>query len=1099
MSATELRQAFRRRFRAVTRQIWSLHVGRGLARTVLVAAVLVAAVATADYFLELQWAIRAGSLAVVAAIVAVLTALWIVRPALAWNRTRVASELEGLFPRLGQRLRTATQHGERSADELARDGVAPGLVAALEEETAEKVKPLPFQAALPVRPVLITAAVALVCVAAVAAVAVLLPEWRTALVRVALAPTPYTTLSATPSADTVDEGTNVDIVATMSGRVRPAVVLNLREPGETEWRQETMDATDGGFTARLPKIRVTTEFFVAAGPERTPVREIVVRHALKIVNIHAEVTSPAYTGVAPAVYESGSFSAVQGSTAKLRFELDRAPTSAALVVKDPAKPRDPPRRLPVTVQDRNISVELPLTADMEYSVVALDGDGMQLVANRQRVRVTADQPPSVWIETPGEGLEVHTLAEVMIRARARDDFGLSKVGIVFQINNEEERTLILYDVNQPHQREAKAEQVLMLEQFLLTQKDCVAYYAFAEDARPDGPQRTTTELRFIDIRPFLRTFRLVDAPDEMPGGMQRDLILLDEVIARQRFNLNQTIRLESRSKVRIDLPQVEKVAAFENKLAGQTHDLADFLIGLGVDGAAILAQAEEAMLSSVDSLNNAKFTTAINQERDALRFLMEARNTVQQALIKQPKAVRAQARAFDRLQRQKLRRPNADAETLAQLAGELGKLADEEDQVARDIAGNMAAGGMGMGEKDGNADPKTKPMPGGTDPKIEPKNGKGGMDPAQEKQDDIAGRATALEKVAANAKGLTGLAKSRIGEAAKAANAAADALGQGNRPAARTEVDKAKDLFRTASKQVAALAAEEAAQQLAAARDMANEIAMQIAPPSEPMKNMGAGGMGDGKMPMTGVGGNGDGKMPGLGNAAEEAQSLKDVLEKLAGSPAEGDADAARKAGAILKQEDLGAAIGRLEKPGAEGDKGERQDLADRFAALGQKLDQAYRETVAPRLEEIGKLEREANDLEQRAATADDAADWRRLQRQGAEFIERLEAAGLGNIAGEELRAALKSVSGREPFGKGIAVAHTRLVAKLQEFVAQDRFTTGNEAVPPEYKDLVERLPPSACRRVGRSKPGVRDQRSEIRDQKTASERKTTRGFPADL
>src|SRR5262249_60591941 len=101
-------------------------------------------------------------------------------------------------------------------------------------------------------------------------------------------------------------------------------------------------------------------------------------------------------------------------------------------------------------------------------------------------------PPTVWFEEPGESLEVPTLAEVMIRARARDDFGLSKVGIVFQVNNEEERTLILQDITQPFQREARAEQVLMLEQFLLTQKDCVAYYSFAEDNHPDAPQRATT-------------------------------------------------------------------------------------------------------------------------------------------------------------------------------------------------------------------------------------------------------------------------------------------------------------------------------------------------------------------------------------------------------------------------------------------------------------------------------------------------------------------------------------------------------------------------------------------------------------------------------
>src|SRR5881409_1535285 len=100
MPATELRPAFRRRFRAVARQIWSLHVGRGVARTVLVAAALVTAVAAVDYVYELSWAVRAGLLAVVAAVVAVLAARWVVRPAIAWNRARVAAELEGLFPRV---------------------------------------------------------------------------------------------------------------------------------------------------------------------------------------------------------------------------------------------------------------------------------------------------------------------------------------------------------------------------------------------------------------------------------------------------------------------------------------------------------------------------------------------------------------------------------------------------------------------------------------------------------------------------------------------------------------------------------------------------------------------------------------------------------------------------------------------------------------------------------------------------------------------------------------------------------------------------------------------------------------------------------------
>jgi hypothetical protein len=1020
----------------VTCQIWSLHVGRGVARTVVVAAVLLAAAAAIDYLFEWSWPARAGLLAVCTALVAVLAVRWIARPARAWNRARVAAELEGLFPRLGQSLRTATQHGPRPADELVRDGIAPGLVAALEEETAEKTKPLPFQAALRVRPVVVASVIGMCCIAALTVAAVRAPEWRTALRRVMLAPVPYTSLSASPSAARVDEGADVEIHATLSGRARPAVVLHVREVGEPDWRQETMDGVDDGFTARLWKLQATTEFFVEAGPERTPVQQVVVHRPMKFIGTRVEVEAPAYTGVAPVTHDSGSFSAIQGSTARIQFDFDRHPAAATLALRDPGKPTAPPRRIEMAVQDQHVWAKLTLEADVEYTVDARDAEGKPAVANRHRVRVTADQPPAVWFELPAESMEVHTLAEVLMRARARDDFGITKLGIVFQINNEEERTLVLQEVGQPCQREALAEQVMMLEQFLLTQKDCVAYHAFAEDNRPGTPQRTTTELRFIDIRPFLRTYRLIDAGEPMPGP-QRDLIFLDEVIARQRFNLNQTMRLETRSRARIDLAQVERVAAFENKLATQTHDLADFLIGLGVDGATILSQAEEAMLSAVDSLQGAKFTTAINQERDALRFLMEARDTVQQGLLKKPRSVRAQARAFDRLQRQKLRRQNEKAETLPQIAEELAKLAAEEDEVARMIAGT------GNNPKTEDRGSKMEDRKDQGDPRS---SGKGGEDPAQERQDDIAARATAIQKVAATAKGLTGLARTRITDAAKAANAGADALGQRDRPSARKEVDRARELFRLAAKQVAALAAEEVAQQLAAARDLANDVALQTAP-GDPMQPSGAGNGATEK------------KMPGLGNAAEQARTLKDVLEQIAGSGTEGAADAARKVAGLLKQEDLAAAIARLEKPGAGNDRGERQDLTERFAALGQKLDQVYRETIAPRLEELARLEREANEVERRAGAADDAADWRRLRQQGADFVEHLDAAGLGGLANEDLQAGLRSgaVAGKELFSRGVGATHARLVAKLQEFVASDRVTTGNEAVPPEYRDLVDR------------------------------------------
>ena len=58
-----------------------------------------------------------------------------------------------------------------------------------------------------------------------------------------------------PSADVVDEGADVEVRATVSGRARPGVVLHVREAGDADWRQETMDPADGAFTARLSNAR----------------------------------------------------------------------------------------------------------------------------------------------------------------------------------------------------------------------------------------------------------------------------------------------------------------------------------------------------------------------------------------------------------------------------------------------------------------------------------------------------------------------------------------------------------------------------------------------------------------------------------------------------------------------------------------------------------------------------------------------------------------------------------------------------------------------------------------------------------------------------
>src|SRR5262249_23356660 len=209
------------------------------------------------------------------------------------------------------------------------------------------------------------------------------------------------------------------------------------------------------------------------------------------------------------------------------------------------------------------------------------------------------------------------VAEVMMAIRVGEYFGLTSGGIVFQVNNEEEHTLLKKDFEEalaeaakdadngelpPPTTQAVLDKLLPLEHFELSEQDSVSYYAFAEDNYPAGARRAETDLRFVDIRPFKRIYKLFDTADGqgMPG---RPLASLAKLIARRRFAVNQAMRLARRPEIsQSDLGSVDRAIEFEQKLAAATREVAEFLEGRGVAGNDLLFQAEEAMLAAIDSL-----------------------------------------------------------------------------------------------------------------------------------------------------------------------------------------------------------------------------------------------------------------------------------------------------------------------------------------------------------------------------------------------------------------------------------------------------------------------------------------------------------------
>ena len=209
-------------------------------------------------------------------------------------------------------------------------------------------------------------------------------------------------------------------------------------------------------------------------------------------------------------------------------------------------------------------------------------------------------------EQPDEALEVHPIAEVLNRIRVGDDFGLTKAGIVFQFNNGDEQTLIVKDFTaEPAKARTTAalQEMLLLEKLAASPTDSLTYYAFAEDNYPAGARRTETDLRYLDIRPFKREYKLAESADGIRGGRR----------AREPGGVDRPPAVQPEpgqpaGQAQADRQDHRRGPAQDRRLRGDARRMTrEFTEGVeGIVGQRIepLHAAEESMLAAVAALDH---------------------------------------------------------------------------------------------------------------------------------------------------------------------------------------------------------------------------------------------------------------------------------------------------------------------------------------------------------------------------------------------------------------------------------------------------------------------------------------------------------------
>lgn len=905
---------FLRRFDALWARLRRVQFGESLVVWGLILLVAWIALIAADFWLELSRSVRTAGIIIAVALASLWAYLLWRQFRRAGTRPRTAQEIERSFPQLGQSIRTTVQFGEATVDQVRSAGVREALVSALEEETHARSRGLHLDAIVPTQRMWWIAAGLGAAVAALLGAMALNWEIRTAAARSLLSETPYSEVSVRPGNIKVDQGQPVEIEWTIAGRTDREIRLLTRYAGDPQgtWSQRDFtenQATGHGhrsltFTTRLESVKKPLEYRVAAGPLESPIHRIDVRYPIALQQFEVELTPPAYTNHPPTKSEDPNITAVEGSSARFLITLDQPARTASLVVNDLGRRDDDEmipttRTIPLEIEGTQLTAVLPLTGDMKYSIVAETSEGQRLPENSYRIRVRPDQAPEVYFEEPGDQLDVHTLAEILMRIRVRDDFGLSRAGIIFEVNNEEEYPLLSEDFATAAEElqklgkltpdtQAALEKVLPLEFFQLKMTDSVAYYAFVEDNYPGRPHRSVTDLRFIDIRPFRIRYSVRD--DDPVGGSSSPgpkIATLEEIIKRQRFNLNRSMTVARRAErmEKIDLSQIDALVTSETEIAQATRQLADYFGGLMIEELAdeiqLLLQAEANMLAAADSLSAGKYDTAVLQERDALKELIEGRNRLRMAIQKNPARFRSLG-AADRRMAQKLRRPKSDKQEAEEVARRLKQLASSQEEIESALSSQQEHGETGSGTGDqppqtGSAEQPTPMPPAGE--KNEARNSNGpdtGEDagkkaskplatepekaqapgspmkaeneatlatetpevPAEsskrmsreelrDRQLDNVLEAQDLELALGKLKNVTDLAKQRMTDAKRSLEGASASLEKGDTRGAIAESDRASRMLLELARQVKALSRAEAAERLDEARKLAAELARE--------------------------------------------------------------------------------------------------------------------------------------------------------------------------------------------------------------------------------------------------------------------------------
>jgi len=1066
-----------------------------------------------DFAFELAWGLRALGLVGVISAVAYFAATVLRRRFPDYPLASAAADVENALPALGQRLRTTLDYVRADAPAAP---AAPALLRALATDTSKLSRTADFSEIVSAKPVLLALAITTVAAAAWFVAFIASGEWRIATGRALLLPLQYTTVTVIPAEDqTIRAGESVAVTANIAGRPIQAATLRYRPTAGGEWKtlelrplgdepKKPASETDGEATESLPLLgkvsasiadcRADFDFEVLAGPKELRPVHVRVLQPLTIASFQAEATPPAYTRKPAEAFTDWSFKAPEGSQVTFDIELNRAAETATLRPVADKAPDAATESVPLRFEGNHIrGAFADLRQSGKWELTARTADGIDLKPQRLSIRVLPDARAKIRFLEPVEHLDVIATAEVPLVVEAADDVSLLRFGIAAQVGDGPLTTIWERQITGGTTDEMRGEKILALEDYQLTFQDGVTYHAFADDQYFENERRTTTPLRFVDIRPFKLTFQMV----ESGGACKGCSTTLEELIARQRQNLSLTFAAHNDGDHSAGM--AERLKKYEGEIAAVTQELADGFIAQGTLQPELL-MAAQAMNQAVAAFSKNDWDGALEKEQSALRDLIRARQNIRRMLSNSSSPSASACRKFDRQMRQKLRTPEElkkdRQQQLSESRKELEQLAQQQRKWSEELSPPDSGSPLQPQNQQSQQQQKSSAS--------QSSSSSSSSSQQQAAQQKMLEKLQELREQLAAQQGNTPAGEQAAEQAAKAMQDGLDDLSKQEPDAAAEAGQQAAEQLEQLANHLANMNAQDAGERLKRSTQLADQLAAEQKKVSEQLsagKQSPGGQTGSSGSQGSTAGSNGELTDSARASAARreralaaQAQMLHELLAGLQAGDLDESGEMSRALGEALKEnspaeigDTLNEAAEKLDAADAESARESAANAASELDQLAAALRGIQSGLAQPQLEELLELEAKVAKLQRQLRSSGGAE--RQDAVEGFEAIEpRLHELASGDArlsaALEQLRnpstASAHSSGGdqradnQQQYGangefapghylmrlspgggelKGVAKA---LQVKIQEAILAAALQDADEPAPPQYRQLVD-------------------------------------------